>query len=269
MLRLGIQSWLRATHKGSAKTLPLWNLSIYGYDNIKLFAEAMPDIPHPKMRKLKRFAKGLSGKGNKYDVLPIQLSEEVNRIRKEQGLSIEAFRKKYSHQVNYGSATYRLTRRVALDLGKKLGCDELIRQANSDVFWDSVVSIEDGGVQKVYDVQVEKYHNFITAEGVVLHNTVDLLYDADCIILLHNEVHRVGELESKIYFQDLDGQKKPILECDICKNKTSAFKGHIFFRFYPDISRVQECSSMEGRKVQGVLNGYGTMEDKEAPPFVT
>ena len=108
-------------------------------------------------------------------------------------------------------------------------------------------------------VELRKSENIRPLEDDI-KETVDLVYDADCIMLLHNEVHRVGEYESKIFFVDQQGQKRPILEVDVCKNKTSGFKGHLFFRFHTDLSRIVECEDYESRKVKGII--YGIPEQK-------
>jgi replicative DNA helicase len=56
--------------------------------------------------------------------------------------------------------------------------------AGSDVFWDSIASIESIGLQPVYDATVLETHNFV-ANGTNLHNSIE--QDADVVILLHRE----------------------------------------------------------------------------------
>jgi replicative DNA helicase len=56
--------------------------------------------------------------------------------------------------------------------------------ASSDVFWDTISSIESIGFQEVYDATVLETHNFI-ANGINLHNSIE--QDADMVILLHRE----------------------------------------------------------------------------------
>jgi replicative DNA helicase len=56
--------------------------------------------------------------------------------------------------------------------------------ATSDVFWDTVSSIESLGCQDVYDATVLGSHNFV-ANGINLHNSIE--QDADVVILLHRE----------------------------------------------------------------------------------
>jgi len=46
----------------------------------------------------------------------------------------------------------------------------LIQLANSDIFWDKIISIDNAGEEYVYDANVPETHNFI-GNGIVLHNT--------------------------------------------------------------------------------------------------
>ncbi len=48
--------------------------------------------------------------------------------------------------------------------------DELRRWANSDIYWDEVESVEEAGVEGVYDLTVEDHHNFV-AEDIIVHNS--------------------------------------------------------------------------------------------------
>ena len=65
-------------------------------------------------------------------------------------------------------------------------CDskELAALAESDVFWDEVVSIESLGEQPVFDATVLGTHNFI-ANGVIVHNSIE--QDADVVMFLYRD----------------------------------------------------------------------------------
>ena len=56
--------------------------------------------------------------------------------------------------------------------------------ATSDVYWDTISSIESIGNQAVYDATVFGTHNFV-ANGIGLHNSIE--QDSDVVILLHRE----------------------------------------------------------------------------------
>ncbi len=53
---------------------------------------------------------------------------------------------------------------------------DILRQACSeDIFWESVVSIEDAGEQMTYDLEVSRTHNFV-ANDIIVHNSHSAAY---------------------------------------------------------------------------------------------
>jgi DNA primase catalytic core len=128
-------------------------------------------------------------------------------------------------------------------------------------------------ISNIYDapvictVELRKSEHIRPVEDDI-KETVDLVYDADCIMLLHNEIHRVGEVESKVYFNDDEGMRRPILECDVIKNKTSGFKGQLFFRFFTELNKVEECDDLESRALKGILCGAPQREVKSGRDFI-
>ena len=61
---------------------------------------------------------------------------------------------------------------------------ELSALANSDVFWDEVVSITPAGEREVFDATVLGTHNFV-ANGIVVHNSIE--QDADVVMFLYRD----------------------------------------------------------------------------------
>ncbi len=99
-----------------------------------------------------------------------------------------------------GTRLYKrnLARERAARAARAAGCDELQRLSQSDVYWDSVVSVEPDGVEEVYDLTVEGLHNFV-AEDVVAHNSIE--QDADVVMFVYRdeyydkESERLGEAD--------------------------------------------------------------------------
>ncbi|MFH0839481.1 MAG: DNA polymerase III subunit alpha [Candidatus Omnitrophota bacterium] len=52
---------------------------------------------------------------------------------------------------------------------------ELLKYAESDIFWDRIVSIENAGIENTYDIEMEGVHNFI-ADGIIVHNSHSAAY---------------------------------------------------------------------------------------------
>jgi replicative DNA helicase len=56
--------------------------------------------------------------------------------------------------------------------------------AHSDVYWDTIVGIDDLGEQPVYDATVPGTHNFV-ANGIVVHNSIE--QDADVVMFIYRD----------------------------------------------------------------------------------
>jgi len=61
---------------------------------------------------------------------------------------------------------------------------QLIALANSDIYWDEVISIELDGEEEVFDLTVDKLHNFI-ANNIMVHNSIE--QDADIVMMLYRD----------------------------------------------------------------------------------
>ncbi len=121
---------------------------------------------------------------------PNETWELVKSAAHEKGLAlIEVARQsgetlasgKYS---GYNSHTNRSLPRTRLaGYAEVLDNDHLRRIASSDIFWDPIVTIEDIGMQQVYDLTVPDGANFI-AQDIIVHNT------AFALSLAHNAAVR-------------------------------------------------------------------------------
>lgn len=61
---------------------------------------------------------------------------------------------------------------------------ESSRLARGDVYWDEIVSIEPDGLEEVYDLTVDRLHNFV-ANDIVSHNSIE--QDADVVVFIYRE----------------------------------------------------------------------------------
>jgi replicative DNA helicase len=62
--------------------------------------------------------------------------------------------------------------------------NELVRLTTSDVYWDQVASIEPDGVAEVFDLTVDRLHNFV-AEDIVVHNSIE--QDSDVVMFIYRD----------------------------------------------------------------------------------
>lgn len=61
-------------------------------------------------------------------------------------------------------------------LGAFLKEPALEELAESDVYWDTIVSIEPAGIQDTYDLEVEEDHNFVELARLIVHNSHSTAY---------------------------------------------------------------------------------------------
>ena len=83
---------------------------------------------------------------------------------------------------------YCPSRQTLLQIAEVEQSNPLLLLANSDIFWDEIVSIEQiEGKIKVYDICVPEFHNFV-ANDVIIHNSYTLGTIAEEIATLPPEV---------------------------------------------------------------------------------
>ena len=83
-----------------------------------------------------------------------------------------------------GTALYNanMSRQRAQRVANAVSSDQLHRLATSDVYWDQVSSLEEDGVEKVYDLTVPGPQNFV-ANDIVVHNSIE--QDADLVAFIY------------------------------------------------------------------------------------
>ena len=82
-----------------------------------------------------------------------------------------------------GSSLYKssISRQRMSQISTALDSEKLKHLAESDIYWDEVVSIEKLGVEDVYDATVEDVHNFV-ANDIIVHNSLE--QDSDLVMFL-------------------------------------------------------------------------------------
>jgi replicative DNA helicase len=129
-----------------------------------------------------------------------------------------------------GTTLYRhnMSRHRAQRVADIAGSDDLRRLAASDVYWDSIVSIEPDGVEPVYDLTVPGNHNFI-AGNIIVHNSIE--QDADVVLFIYREDY---------YIEDSD--KRNIAEVLVAKHRHGA-TGQASLYFRKDLTQFRDLDT--------------------------
>jgi replicative DNA helicase Mcm len=183
LLRFGIVSQVSPRLKCASNTVkkikrPCYELRISGESIIK-FYNKIGFISNTKQRKLEFWAKSKKKLNTNMDIVP-HLKELLMILRKKYNLtqfSFPVIRSTYQHyEKGDRNPSYNKLREICKmynGLNKNDPLIKILNQiTNTDVFWDKIKTIEeiDYDQEFVYDLEIEKIHNFV-ANGIVVHNS--------------------------------------------------------------------------------------------------
>ncbi len=129
------------------------------------------------------------------DIIPSEIWLRIKNIYNKIGWTGRKFHEEmgwaYSGTQRYknGISRFRLA-----EIAKVLKNDELMRFAQSDIFWDQIKEINTLGVEEVFDITVPGEHNFI-ANDLVVHNSIE--QDADVVMFIYRDDYYNKETENK------------------------------------------------------------------------
>ena len=148
---------------------PAWELVLSNSESISLFLENINFIGEKKQR-----CAGVLDSGRNYvDIIPLELAIKIKGIinQNKKYKTQWSFKKeplnKLQSAIEQKRGIQRNTLRKIADFVKIPEIDTI---ANSQIFWDSIVSIEKLGFRETYDLTIEDNHNFI-ADNMLVHNT--------------------------------------------------------------------------------------------------
>ena len=95
-----------------------------------------------------------------------------------------------------GTTLYKqnISRERAARLAQVVQSQELIKLAQSDVYWDEIIAIEPDGEAEVYDLTVDKLHNFVAGD-IMVHNSIE--QDSDIVMFIYRDDVYNPETERK------------------------------------------------------------------------
>jgi DNA polymerase-3 subunit alpha len=184
LLRLGIISRLRQVTFKYRDGRIGYQLFVTGSDNLRPFAEQI-GVHFVSIERRKKLREILaSGQSSVRDIVPLEIKQVVRAEKAAHGLTWKELRAKadVAQSEFYPRSTSSksgFTRNTIGRLATFFASAELRVYAESDVYWDKVVTIEYVGRKPTYDLTIPETHNFV-ANDFIVHNSHAADYAVIC-----------------------------------------------------------------------------------------
>jgi replicative DNA helicase len=171
LLRFGVIAKLRKRKIKYAETRRVsWQLDITHGESIRAFADLIGVFG--KEGRLMEAVRRLSAEEtrNNRDLIPERIWKDIGQAKGVESWASLARRAGLKNHTNIHVGNRALSRMRLAAIAGALNDNRLDALANSDVYWDEIVSVEYLGDKQVYDMTVPDTHNFV-ANDICVHNT--------------------------------------------------------------------------------------------------
>jgi replicative DNA helicase len=187
LLRLGVNARVNRVSMGS-RGRASHRVTVSGKEDVERFLQTVGTLGDRRRREQAAIMARLDGRAanTNRDVVPTDAwTQLVKPAMAAGGVTTRQLHARIG-TAYCGSTLYRsgLSRDRALLVAEAVSSTELGRLAQSDVYWDEVVSIEPDGAEQVYDLTVDGLHNFV-ADDIVVHNSLE--QDADLVAFIYRD----------------------------------------------------------------------------------
>ncbi len=185
LLRLGINAILKRVSQ-NGKGRDQFDVIITGKPDLEIFARKIGAVGEYKQRRLAEILAHIDGRvsNTNRDVIPHNIWR-MHVVPAMQQIGMTTRQMQAAIETQYcGTGLYKqnVSRERAARVANVVKSNELAALAESDVYWDSIVSIEPDGEEQVYDLTVPDYHNFV-ANNIIVHNSLE--QDADIVMFIY------------------------------------------------------------------------------------
>jgi replicative DNA helicase len=190
LLRLGIVAKIRAlrrsVYEGTDKVAR--EVLITGQNDLRTFCLKVAVCG--KTAPMTRMVGGLKGAtaGTNVDTVPSDVWETVLAAKGDRSWADISAAVGHARNHNWHVGKRGVSRSQLATLAEAVKTEELQALAVSDVWWDEVLSIEPGGEEETFDIEVPGDHNFV-ANDVIVHNSALVTNIAENVAL-HKERRR-------------------------------------------------------------------------------
>jgi replicative DNA helicase len=187
LLKVGLRARIEV-HPQKGKGRDQHHVRISGRSQILRFAEAVGTVGAYKTACLEEALARLESRpeNTNRDVVPKEVWDlHVRPAMKSNGVTHRRLHTEIG--TAYAGLTIfkqNLSRERALRVALAAGAEALKVLAESDIYWDQIVSIQGDGVEEVFDLTVPGPHNFI-ADDLFVHNSIE--QDADMVAFIYRD----------------------------------------------------------------------------------
>jgi replicative DNA helicase len=208
LLRLGINAWLRRRPQ-NGKGRDQYHISLTGKPDLEQFAKRVGAVGDYKRQSLKEVMGYLEDRqpNTNRDVIPNAVWREVV-VPAMQDAGLTTRQMMAGINIAYcGSTLYKhnLSRDRAARVAQIVGSNSLALLAQSEVYWDQIVSIEFDGETDVYDLTVPGLQSF-ESKGFMAHNSIE--QDADVVMFIYREEVYKPETEKQNIAEIIIGKQR-------------------------------------------------------------
>ena len=208
LLRLGINARLKQVPQ-IGKGRDQYHVIVSGHDDLTGFVEqvgAVGDYKTAGLNAIRSYLASHSTNTNR-DVIPGAVWQSVVvPVMQRDGITQRKLQAGMG--MSYCGATLfkqNISRERAQRVAALIDAPVLEALAESDVYWDQIVSVTPGESADVYDMTVDGHHNFV-ANDMLVHNSIE--QDADIVMFIYRD---------EIY--NPDTEFKNIAEISVQKNR--------------------------------------------------
>jgi replicative DNA helicase len=185
LLRFGIVSKLKKRSIKYKKQINIaWQLDITDSYSLKTFVEEIGVFSKEIGVSKIQYALSSRGCDTNYDSIPSETWTQIAKVKGAESWNSLSMRAGIG-STNMHVGKRGLSRTRLWKLATALEDSQLQSLADSEVYWDEIVSIEAMGLQQVYDLTIPSTHNFV-ANDICVHNTFFGCYVSNYFAAHHN-----------------------------------------------------------------------------------